>query len=79
MIRRFRKWLTEHFLPVWAKETILEENQVLHRELDRQKAAYKQLRAYADGLEQGLYAVRGMKINISMEGSRLNEHHESTI
>lgn len=65
---RLRRWLVQRFLPAWAKETIMEENESLRRQLDRLRRENERLRAYADGLEQGLYAVRGMCINVTMEG-----------
>ena len=65
--RRLRCRLTERFLPMWAKETLLAENEQLRRELERQRAAYISLCRYADGLEEGLRAVRGIRINVTIE------------
>ena len=49
-----KKWLWERFLPMWAKETLLQEN----RRLFREKAALEQenarLRSYIRGLRLGL-------------------------
>ena len=47
MMRRLHGWLVTHFLPVWAKETILEENKRLRAELEQQRAENRELRAYA--------------------------------
>ena len=33
-----KKWLTDHFLPMWAKQTVLREN----RELTRQNEKLQQ-------------------------------------
>ena len=55
---RFKRWLVQHFLPAWAKETVLEENKRLERELTELCTENARLRAYADGLELGLYAAR---------------------
>ena len=57
MIRRLHGWLVTRFLPVWAKETILEENKRLRAELEQQRAENRELRAYARGLEEGLSAL----------------------
>ena len=45
MMRRLHGWLVTHFLPVWAKETILEENTRLRAELEQQRAENRELRA----------------------------------
>lgn len=37
-MRRLHGWLVMRFLPVWAKETILEENKRLRAELEQQRA-----------------------------------------
>lgn len=66
--RWLRRWLTERFLPMWAKETLLAENERLRSELERQRAECDRLRRYADGLEAGLRAVRGIRISVTMEG-----------
>ena len=78
-MRRLRHWLIERYLPVWAKETILEENKRLRAELEQQRAENRELRAYARGLEEGFSALHGMKFNITLEGGRPDEHSESTI
>ena len=73
MIRRLHGWLVTRFLPVWAKETILEENKRLRAELEQQRAAY------ARGLEEGLSALHGMRLNITLEGGGPDEHSESAV
>ena len=79
MIRRLHGWLVTHFLPVWAKETILEENKRLRAELEQQRAENRELRAYARGLEEGLSALHGMRLNITLEGGGPDEHSESAV
>lgn len=63
MIRKFKNWLWMTFLPVWAKESLLadnqrlrEQNQALQDELDR-------LHAYVEGLEAGVRSHRRIIIN----------------
>ena len=45
-----KNWLVNKYLPMWAKETVLQENQALQQEVER-------LDAYARGLRTGLRAV----------------------
>ena len=62
-MRRFRVWLRETFLPVWAKESLLKENQTL---LEKNKALQNELdrlHAYVDGLETGVRSHRRIIIN----------------
>ena len=79
MIRRLHGWLVTRFLPVWAKETILEENKRLRAELEQQRAESRERRAYARGLEEGLSALHGMRLNITLEGGGPDEHSESAV
>ena len=55
MIRKFRLWLRDRFLPAYCRDDLLAENDRLRRELAEQQRTIEQLRAYADGLE---YAAR---------------------
>lgn len=58
MMSRFKRWLVQRFLPVWAKETILDANKRLEYELAKLREENARLRAYAEGLELGLHAAR---------------------
>lgn len=57
-MKKFRLWLIGRFLPAYAKETVLRENQQLKAEIDRLKAAINERDAYIDGLERGIRAQR---------------------
>lgn len=49
-----KNWFLEHFLPMWAKETVLKDNHRLmqqNRELSRENDC---LRSYIRGLHTGL-------------------------
>ena len=58
MIKKFKRWLIDHFLPAYAKQEVWkayekekERNAELVREVER-------LNAYIDGLETGIKAQR---------------------
>lgn len=54
-------WLQEHYLPAWAKETVLRDNRELKRLLRELRQENRELCAYIRGLELGLRAVRRRK------------------
>ena len=58
-----RKWLTENFLPMWAKETVLPDNRQLMAENRRLYQHLQEKDAYIRGLELGLRAVRKVVIH----------------
>lgn len=62
-----KKWLIDRFLPFWAKETVLEENRQLRRQLRRQEQDMARMEAYIRGLESGIRA--GKRITIHNGGS----------
>ena len=49
-----KKWLTEQFLPMWAKETVLRENRQLQQENARLTAKLREKEAYIRGIHKGL-------------------------
>lgn len=63
-----KKWLTDRFLPMWAKETILAENRSLHNEVRRLRQDKEYAYAYIRGMEAGMRA--GKKVTIQAGGSR---------
>ena len=56
-----KKWLLNHFLPVWAKETVLLENRQLRKENQDLQIRIQQLQAYIDGLRLGLRTIKRMR------------------
>lgn len=62
-MNKFKRWLINRFLPVWAKETLLTENAKLMAEVDRLKAELNERDAYIDGLRAGIRAQRRIIIN----------------
>lgn len=61
-----RGWLIDHFLPMWAKETVLTENRSLKRENRRLQQQIRQQEAYIEGLQLGIRA--GKRIHIYNKG-----------
>lgn len=53
-----KKWLTDRFLPMWAKETVLSDNRRLKRQLRTVQQENERLQAYIRGLENGLRGVK---------------------
>lgn len=62
-MKKFRRWLIDHFLPVYLKEELLKENDRLRDKIREQDVHFKQLNAYIDGLEYGLRSQRRIVIN----------------
>ena len=56
-----KKWLVEKFLPMWAKETVLAENEKLKRENNHLSQEYLCAVSYIDGVEMALKNVRRMQ------------------
>ena len=48
-----KNWFLEHFLPMWAKETVLRDNRELRKALRRLRKENDCLKAYIRGLEKG--------------------------
>ena len=63
MLRKLKKWLVERFLPMWAKETILEDNKKLLDEIAKLRRQLDKKDAYIEGLEAGMRAQRRIVIN----------------
>lgn len=54
-MNRLKKWLVEQYLPAYAREVLMEENERLRKELDATRSELREMQHYAAGLE---YAVR---------------------
>ena len=63
-----KKWLTEHFLPMWAKETVLADNRRLQAENQALIKQNRELKAYIQGIQAGIRA--GKRINIYNRGGQ---------
>lgn len=49
-----KKWLLERFLPMWAKQTVLQDNKRLTRQLRQLQQENEKLTSYIKGLHTGL-------------------------
>ena len=54
-----KKWLTDRFLPMWAKETVMRENRQLWLENDALRQKLSEMECYIRGLHRGLRGRRG--------------------
>jgi len=63
MIDRFYTWLRLRFLPEWARQQLLEENQRLTRKLAEAQMEIERLESYIEGLQYGLRRQREIVIN----------------
>ena len=54
MIKRFNVWLRERFLPEWARQQLVEENEKLRKRLAEERREIRRLEAYIRGLHDGL-------------------------
>lgn len=64
-----RSWLIDHFLPMWAKETVLKENRSLKRENRGLQQQIREQEAYIQGLQMGIRA--GKRISIYNKGGEV--------
>ena len=64
-----KKWLCDHFLPMWAKETVLAENRRLRKENEKLSQLVEQKEAYIQGLQLGIRA--GKRISIYNRGGEV--------
>lgn len=62
-MRRFKRWLIEKYLPMWAKQSVFAENEQLKRRLAEKEQELAELRSYCTGLEVGMRANRRITIN----------------
>lgn len=54
-----KKWLTNNFLPLWAKETVLRDNKNLRAENELLRRKVSELEHYIRGIHLGLRGRRG--------------------
>lgn len=63
-----KRWLVDRYLPAYAREVLLEENERLRKDLEEAHGELRELQNYAAGME---YAVR------HLPAMTVNNHYES--
>lgn len=63
-----KKWIVEQFLPAYAREALLEENERLLRELQDARAELREMQHYAAGLEYAMRHLPGATVTNNYEG-----------
>ncbi len=58
-MKRFFEWLRECYLPQWARQQLVAENQELSRQLEMQKHETMRLEAYIQGMQYALRRCAG--------------------
>lgn len=53
-MKKIKNWFLNHFLPMWAKETVLADNRKLMREVSLLRQELDKQKAYIAGLETGI-------------------------
>ena len=54
-MKRLKRWLVDRYLPAYAREVLLEENERLRKDLEDARGELRELQNYAAGIE---YALR---------------------
>lgn len=62
MIRKFKKWLIERILPIWARAELLAEIKRLNGENEALRRKLELQGEYINGLESGMRAQRRIVI-----------------
>lgn len=62
VMSRIKKWFFERFLPEYARQKLLEDNEALRAELNELRQKYDNLKAYTNGLEDGIKAAKRIQI-----------------
>ena len=70
MMKKFRKWLIDRFLPRWAYESLLDELAAANKKQEELRQTVERQQCYISGLE---YALRHMTPTVVVErNSRIN-------
>ena len=64
-----KKWLQDHFLPMWAKQTLLWEKRQLEVENKALQQQVQRLEAYIDGMKVAMRS--GKRIQIVNRGGEV--------
>lgn len=67
MLRKIKRWFYDHFLPMWAKESLLKDLLTMERGYEEKCQELEKLKAYMAGMEAGLRKQRRIVINTTGE------------
>lgn len=59
---KLKKWFFEKYLPAYCREKLTEENDELKKQLQNAKEENNELKAYINGMQIGLKAVKKIQI-----------------
>lgn len=62
-MKRFKRWLIERVLPVWARAELMAENERLRQEIESLRVELRLKDEYISGLSAGIRAQRRIIIN----------------
>ena len=62
-MKKIKNWLCNRFLPMWMKETVLQENKRLQAENEKLLVLLAEKDAYIDGRQAGIKSLRRVVIN----------------
>lgn len=63
MWRKFTRWLTEKYLPAWAKVEAAEERERLQKRVRELEEENRQLKSYITGMQDAMRRQRKIIIN----------------
>lgn len=63
ILKKIKEWFLNHFLPMWAKETVLEDNKRLQNEVAALREELDRKNAYINGMMTGVKSLRRIVIN----------------
>ena len=63
ILKKIKEWFLNHFLPMWAKETVLEDNKRLQNEVEALREELDRKNAYINGMMTGVKSLRRIVIN----------------
>ena len=69
LMKKIKAWFLDHFLPMWAKETVLADNRKLQLQVAELRKQLDQKEAYIAGLMAGMKSKRRIVINTA-EGKK---------
>ncbi len=62
MMHKWKEWLYSRFLPEYCRQSLMEENARLKKELEQKQQTIRDLNQYLDGMEAGMRSLRRITI-----------------